>query len=128
MDQSTHEVRLAQWRSIVERCQKRPEGQSARQWLSDHDIPEKQYYYWLRKIRALAYDEMQPVLPLSVTEQAPAPAVSFAEIPVDQFTGEDAGAPVPAVVIKTCKATIEISSAVSDEQMIKLVKAVAYAV
>ena len=33
MDKTTHEVRIANWRSIIEQCQARPEGQSAKQWL-----------------------------------------------------------------------------------------------
>lgn len=126
MDQTTYEVRLAHWRSIVKLCQERPEGQSARQWLYEHEISEKQYYYWLRVIRTRAYNELKPALTSGVTEQTA--AVSFAEIPADQAIGSVTGDPVPAVIIKTCKATIEISSEVSDEQMIRLVKAVAYAV
>ena len=45
MDQSTHEVRLASWRQIVERCQERPHGQSTKEWLQENNIPEKRYYY-----------------------------------------------------------------------------------
>lgn len=51
MDQITHEVRLANWKSIVEQCQTRPEGQTAKQWLREHGISEKNYYYWQRKVR-----------------------------------------------------------------------------
>ena len=32
MDKTTHEVRLANWKSIIEQCQQRPEGQTAKQW------------------------------------------------------------------------------------------------
>ena len=31
MDKTTHEVRLANWKSIIEQCQQRPEGQTAKQ-------------------------------------------------------------------------------------------------
>ena len=53
MDQTTHEMRLVNWKSIIEQCQSRPEGMSAKQCLRDNEIPEKQYYYWLRKLRKL---------------------------------------------------------------------------
>ena len=33
MDQTTHEVRLEQWVSIISQCQNRPEGQTAKEWL-----------------------------------------------------------------------------------------------
>ena len=51
MDKTTHEIRIANWRPIIEQCQARPEGQSAKQWLADNGISEKTYYYWQRKVR-----------------------------------------------------------------------------
>jgi len=126
MDQSTYEVRLSNWTSIIEQCQARPESQSARQWLAEHDIPEKQYYYWLRRVRKAAYEQMKPKLP-AVQEPTVLPP-SLVEIPPEKYT---AAVPettlAPAIVIKTKKSTIEISSAVSDSLMLKLVKAVAHA-
>ena len=50
MDTITHEIRLANWKSLIEQCNSRPEGQTAKQWLADHGISEKQYYYWLRMV------------------------------------------------------------------------------
>lgn len=55
MDKTTHEVRIANWRSIIKQCQARPEGQSAKQWLADNGINEKSYYYWQRKVRKETY-------------------------------------------------------------------------
>ena len=63
MDQTTHEVRLEQWVSIISQCQNRPEGQTAKEWLRENGISEKSYYYWLRKIRRKAYDDMTQELP-----------------------------------------------------------------
>ena len=48
MDQTTHEVRLANWTRIIEQCQNRPLGQTAKQWLAENNISDKTYYYWLR--------------------------------------------------------------------------------
>ena len=56
MDKTTHEVRLKQWNSIITECQKRPSDQTVKQWLAENDIHEKQYYYWLRRIRKEAYN------------------------------------------------------------------------
>ena len=39
MDAFTHEVRLNQWKLIIEQCQSRPDGQTARQWLAENGIP-----------------------------------------------------------------------------------------
>lgn len=126
MDQTTHEVRLANWKSIIEQCNARPEGMSAKQWLSDHDIPEKQYYYWQRKIRSMTFSELSSSLQEVSAPQKPSvqmPKVSFAEFSAESIYTE----PVPAIMIKTGKSTIEISSAVSEALMVKLLKVVAHA-
>ena len=124
MDQTTHEMRLANWKSIIEQCQSRPDGMSAKQWLRDNEIPEKQYYYWLRKLRKLAYDEVHSQDLVPAATEAQLPAVSFAEIPAETVLGPESG---PAITIKTKKSTIQISSSVSESLMIQLVKAVAHA-
>lgn len=59
MDQSTHDIRRTNWLNIVNQCQERPANVSVRQWLADNGIKEKAYYYWLRKFRKEAYDQMQ---------------------------------------------------------------------
>ena len=47
MDKSTHEIQFAHWRQIIEQCQSRPKEQTAKQWLEEHDISDKVYYYLL---------------------------------------------------------------------------------
>lgn len=76
MDQSTHDVRRANWLNIVNQCQERTVGVSVRQWLADNRIKEKAYYYWLRKFRKEAYDQMQFPAVAQTTE------VSFAEVSI----------------------------------------------
>lgn len=68
MDQSTHDVRRANWLNIVNQCQERPVDVSVRQWLADNGIKEKAYYYWLRKFRKEAYDQMQVPTVAQTTE------------------------------------------------------------
>ena len=123
MDQSTHEIRMASWMSIIQQCQSRPVGQSAKQWLDANNIPIKRYYYWLRKARKQAYGKDHPSLPSTTGKTIPA-AVSFAEIPAGTVSPDD---PVPAIMIQTKKATIQISSCVEGSLMLELVKAVANA-
>jgi len=124
MDKSTNEVRTLSWAAIIEQCQARPEGQSAKQWLKANGISEKQYYYWLRKLRKQAYEQ-------SLSNNSPAsfekcmPEVAFAEIPSDGLFSSD---PVTAVTIKTRKLTLDISSAVPVTSLVEIVKAVANAV
>ena len=122
MDQITHEVRLANWKAIIGQCQARPKGQTAKDWMAENDISDKQYYYWLRRVRAAAIKENQiPALP---EPEKQLPTVSFAEIPVNDVLSTEES---PVIVIKTKKSTIEIPTAISDALVVKIVKAVAHA-
>jgi len=38
MDKTTHEDRLAYWKSIARKCQARPEGQTAASWIEENGI------------------------------------------------------------------------------------------
>ena len=122
MDKTTHEVRLANWKAVIEQCQTRPKGQTAKQWLDANGISSKKYYYWLRKVRSDVYKQASAALIPSEEEKLP--AVSFAEIPAkDVLSLNDPS----AVVIKTKKSTIEIPTNIPESLMIKLVKAVSHA-
>lgn len=120
MDKITHEMRLASWKPIVQQCLNRPEGQTVKQWLDENNINEKQYYYWLRKIRQEAYTGDQLPAPMSHAE------VSFAEIRMDPSAANE---PLPdaAVIIQTTNACIQISGKASPALVKSVMKAVAHA-
>ena len=126
MDQITHNVRLSEWRHIIEQCQARPEGQSAKQWLLENGISDKRYYYWLRQVRQQAYDERVTDITSSpgVTGSAVPTSIAIAEIPAETILGDE---PLPAITIQTRKSTIRISTAISESVMVELVKAVGHA-
>ncbi len=58
MDACTHEVRLNQWKLIIEQCQSRPDGQTARPWMAENGVQEKTYYYRLRRVRKEVYSQL----------------------------------------------------------------------
>ena len=122
MDQMTHEVRLANWKAIIKQCQARPKGQTAKDWMVENDISDKQYYYWLRRVRAAAIEKTQ-ITALPEPEKQ-LPTVSLAEIPMKAVLSTEES---PVIVIKTRKSTIEIPIAISNALVIKIVKAVAHA-
>jgi putative transposase len=129
MDQITHSVRRSNWLGIIEQCQQRPEGTSAKQWLADNGIKEKSYYYWLRKFRKEAYEEMQA--PLSETQQT---EITFAELPVpakmvpDRIVSDEiCGAIRPAAVIRTDGITIEVSNGISAALLSTILREVPHA-
>ena len=119
MDQSTHNVRIARWKSIIQSCQERPAGITAKQWLAENNISDKSYYYYLRKFRKEAYlslDQESSLTPLVSNQNQ----VSFAEVPFDmpeQQKNEilDTLVNHPVAVIKTGASNIAISRYIPAE-------------
>ena len=44
MDKISHEMRLAQWTSIIRECNN--SGMPKKSWMEINNINEKQFYYW----------------------------------------------------------------------------------
>ena len=124
MDQVTQaktELRLQSWSELITECQS--SCMTVKAWCELHDVNVKTYYYWLRKIRSEAYQEIHASLPDKTEKQELAP-VAFVEFSGKEIMEHDT---TPAVIIQTSKSTIKISSGVSEKLMLKLVKAVAHA-
>ena len=56
MDQKAKEIRLVRWIPVVQACQS--SGQSVRTWCAEHQVSEKQYYYWQRLVRRAAAEQL----------------------------------------------------------------------
>jgi hypothetical protein len=80
------EFRLKQWTQIVQTCQS--SGMSAVSWCNQNNVKIKSYYYWLRKIRALAFEngslelQGQQIIPISL-RQAVAVTIHINSVSVD---------------------------------------------
>jgi len=122
MDGMTHEIRLAKWKDIITECQSRPEGQTVKQWTETNGIPEKQYYYWQRRVRTEIYGLIQKKLPCT----KPADELSFAEFPM-QESNVSASFRADAVV-RTGNMTVELSNTVSEELLHRILAEVPHAV
>lgn len=122
MDKTTHEVRIANWRSIIEQCQARPEGQSAKQWLADNGISEKNYYYWQRKVRQETY----ALISSKVTPAADPEPVAFAELP---FISPKDGLQsfIPDAVMRRGQIVLELSNTISDRLLDRLMEVAGHA-
>ena len=112
MDKTTHEIRIANWRSIIERCQTRPEGQSAKQWLAANGISEKSYDYWQRKIRQETY----ALISADAAHIAKPEPIAFAEL---SFTGseDDRQSFSPDAIVRRGQTVLELSNTISDRLM-----------
>ena len=69
MDACTHEVRLNQWKLIIEQCQSRPDGQTARPWMAENGVQEKTYYYRLRRVRKEVYSQLSDGSTVAVSNE-----------------------------------------------------------
>lgn len=125
MDKITHEVRLAQWKKVIEECHARPEGQTAKSWLSERGISEKSFYYWQRKLRLYAYGEMQQ--PPSLPADQGSDPVAFAEMPFAIQAQAGQAVPEqfqPTAVIRSGDIAIALSNSVSDALLSRIVQEV----
>ena len=117
MDQTTHNVRRANWLAIITQCQERAEGISVKQWLSDNGVKEKAYYYWLQKFRKEAYAQMQSPgskeNPGNGTASCISPRVESYESPV--------------AVIQYNSVSIGISNEISDSLLSRILREVSHA-
>lgn len=128
MDQITHDVRTAQWAEIVRKCHERPENQSAKSWLNENGINEKQYYYWQRRLRNIAAGTTNKSLPTTRSSGE----VTFIEMPSpNELPGErmeevtiNSGL---AALIRVGGLEIELHNGISDELLGKILKVTAYA-
>ena len=126
MDQSTHEVRRKQWLSIITECQARPEGTTVREWLSENNIKEKAYYYWLRKFRKEAYEK----LPSVSEKQLPGSNGAFAEIQVPDLPNQVDTINLsfnPDAVIKSGDYMIALSNSISKPLLKSIMEGLCHA-
>ena len=125
MDQITHEMRLNGWKRIVEECNNRQQGVTVKQWLLDNDINEKVYYYWLRRVRQAAYDQMKSEQTGELTV-VPNNKVSYAEITLTGNTNTRT-LNAPVAVMSAGSISIDISEQASEEFLIRLMRAMKHA-
>ncbi|MDD2294083.1 MAG: hypothetical protein PHD07_07755 [Bacteroidales bacterium] len=93
-------MRLAQWTSIISECNR--SGMSKKSWITANNIDEKQFYYWQRRIRQEAIQELQPTSLSSPT---------FIELPsssIDMHTSKQ-----PDAVLRIGGCSLEISNTLS---------------
>lgn len=126
MDTTTHEVRMAHWKQVIEQCSSRPKEQSAKQWLTEHNISEKQYYYWQRKVRARACEEME-VHGLIAPVRAQKSETVFAEIPFCNQDNTSDPHQCPAAIIQKSGATIAVSGDIPEHVLAQIMREVLHA-
>ena len=127
MDQSTHDVRRTNWLNIINQCQSRPVDMSVKQWLAENDIKEKAYYYWLRKFRKEAYNQMQ-LPPVSTKTDVTFTEVTMPIVATSIENIPQAASPSSVVAVIKCNGlTIELSNEISEGLLSHLLQEVSHA-
>lgn len=133
MDKITHEVRLSNWKAVIEQCQSRPKGQTIASWCEENGIGIKQYYYWQRRIRKKAVQTASAALLSSSPGEES--KVSFAEISFSSQTQTSsctAPDPVPdfhpEAVIRRGDLVIGLKNSISDRLLDRILKGVSHVV
>ncbi|WP_143321927.1 IS66 family insertion sequence element accessory protein TnpB [Clostridium sp. HBUAS56010] len=116
MDKITHEVRLINWTKLIKECLS--SGLSKKQWCSQNQIDEKQFYYWQRRVREEIYAEQVSAAPAERS-------TSFVEIPSLSKVKQPKSTNVSAQIhVNGC--AIEIADSASDEFLRRLLGALSY--
>ena len=129
MDQTTHDIRRANWEDIIRQCQQRPANITIKQWCLDNGINEKSYYYWLRKFRREAVKQIAvPAAAANTTSTA------FAEIPFACSTASSCSTAAdimfsvhPTAVFKYDNLTIAVTNDISDSLLSRIIREVSHA-
>lgn len=116
MDKITHEVRLANWTKLIQKCLS--SGLSKKQWCLQNQIDEKRFYYWQRRVREEVYSEQVSAEPAEFSSD-------FVELPslpsIEKLKSTETSA---RIRVNGC--TIEIADSASDEFLHRLLGAVSY--
>lgn len=114
MDKITHEMRLAQWTSIIRECNN--SGMSKKSWMATNNVDEKQFYYWQRRIRHEALQELQP----SLTSHA-----TFVELPAPVTNNQQGHQ--PDAILRTGNCVLDIYNSMSPMLLQTIVQVMAHA-
>lgn len=114
MDKITHEMRLAQWSSIIRECNN--SGMAKKSWMAINNINEKQFYYWQRRIRCEAIQDL---------EQNPSSSPTFAELPASVITCQQVDQ--PDAVLRIGKCTLEIHNSFTPVLLQSILQVIANA-
>jgi putative transposase len=114
MDKITHEMRLAQWTSIIRECNS--SGIPKKSWMATNNVDEKRFYYWQRRIRQEAIQELQPTRTSTAT---------FVELPAPSTNYQQGTQPDAVLHIGNC--ALEIRNSMSPMLLQTIVKVMSHA-
>lgn len=117
----TKQLRYQRWAEEIKACESRPVGMSVAQWCRDNNIKEATYYTHLHKVKECVLDSI-PENSKQELSLRPETNPTFVELSMPQFSSNQ-----PIVTISCGKATVEITETISDEFLIRIMRAISLA-
>ncbi len=117
----SRQIRYQRWAEEIKSCENRPIGMSVAQWRRDNNIKEPTYYAHLHKVKECVLDSIPESSKQNLslrTETNP----TFVELSMPQPSSNQ-----PIVTISCGKATVEITETISDEFLIRIMRAISRA-
>jgi hypothetical protein len=96
-------LRQEQWEKLIADCQS--SGLKVEEWCNKNNISRNSYYYWLRKIRIKACEEMLPIIPKQDKQ------LTFAKVEIQQQSNNI----MTPIIIHHQSATIEIHNGANQQ-------------
>lgn len=116
MDHMTHQMRQQYWCEIIKECNK--SGECKEEWLAKHGINAKSFYYWQRKIRSDG--ALQLVASQASAQLSEQCIFNRLEAPTTLNAAR------PSAVIHKDGIAIELSDDISDDLLIRIMKAASH--
>lgn len=116
MDRITHQIRLTGWAARIQDC--RSSGMTVKAWCSRNDVGEKQFYYWQRRVRQAAFNDIHE----STVQNQP----SFVALPSPVHECRDLNSSLPALVLRSGTYSLEIHSEVPDALLVSVLRVIAH--
>ena len=112
---TTKEYRLSQWFPIVKTC--RESGMTVKAWCEQHDVNEKQFYYWQIHLREPASESLVDTRQHSKLVQLPCLIPDKSNSSNSSFD--------PDLIIQIGKVSVELSKNISTDFLSRVLKVIA---
>ena len=126
MDREVHEIRLAQWKKIIQDAN--TSGMSKKEWCAAHGYSMKQFYYWQRNVRKSMIEEARNKGELQLSGfaelKAPCQETTYNERNVFLETGNGSMALQPEMVLMTADCRILIGSHITEKTLATVLKVI----
>ena len=120
MNRVTHAMRRQKWMAIVQECNS--SGMKKKDWLAEHNIDPKKFYRWQRRLQM----EVGTDIVMTQSSQKPVPAEPTPSFGILKKP-ETVTVPYhPSVTLHKGDVHVEIDEDISDEFLLRIVKAVSH--